>query len=194
MKKTVIAALLLLSMMAAMITGPLYINVQGAQAGMEDKVEENMEENQYLKPPDEELRKKLTELQYYVTQEAGTERPFQNEYWNFDEPGIYVDIVSGEPLFSSKDKYQSSCGWPAFTEGLKEEALVEKSDLSFGRVRTEVRSRAGDSHLGHVFQNDPESPNGVRYCINSASLRFIPYEQMEEEGYGEWMDEVKKAE
>ena len=116
--------------------------------------------------------------------ESGTERAFTGEFWDKFEKGIYVDVVTGEPLFSSTDKYESGCGWPAFTKPIEGPAVVEKEDLSHGMRRTEVRSRAGDSHLGHVFTGDPESPNGVRYCINSAALRFVPYEKMEAEGYG----------
>ena len=142
----------------------------------------------YRKPAAETIRDKLTEEQYYVTQEAGTEYAFQNEFWNHFAKGIYVDIVTGEPLFSSTDKYESSCGWPAFTKPIEEPSIVELEDLSHGMQRIEVRSRAGNSHLGHVFENDPESPNGVRYCINSASLRFVPYDKMEVEGYGYLMD------
>ena len=138
----------------------------------------------YQKPAAESIRDKLTEEQYRVTQESGTERPFSNEFWNQFEKGIYVDIVTGEPLFSSTDKFESGCGWPAFTKPIEEPAVVEIEDHSHGMRRTEVRSRAGDSHLGHVFTGDPESPNGVRYCINSAALRFVPYEKMEAEGYG----------
>ena len=134
---------------------------------------------------------RLTAEQYYVTQESGTEYPFQNEFWNQTEKGIYVDIVTGEPLFSSADKFESSCGWPAFSKPIEEPSIVELADTSHGMVRTEVRSRAGNTHLGHVFENDPESPNGVRYCINSASLRFIPYAHMEAEGYGYLMDVVE---
>ena len=125
---------------------------------------------------------------YRVTQENGTERAFTGEFWNQFETGIYVDIVTGEPLFSSTDKFESGCGWPAFTKPIEEPAVVELEDLSHGMRRTEVRSRAGDSHLGHVFTGDPESPNGVRYCINSASLRFVPYAKMEAEGYGYLLD------
>jgi len=138
----------------------------------------------YQRPADEVIRNELTEEQYYVTQESGTEYAFQNEFWNRFEKGIYVDIVTGEPLFASTDKFESSCGWPAFSKPIEEPAVVEIIDTSHGMIRTEVRSRAGNSHLGHVFENDPESPNGVRYCINSASLRFVPYESMEAEGYG----------
>ena len=116
--------------------------------------------------------------------ESGTERAFTGEFWDKFEKGIYVDVVTGEPLFSSTDKFESGCGWPAFTKPIEEPAVVELEDNSFGMRRTEVRSRAGDSHLGHVFTGDPESPNGVRYCINSASLRFVPYAKMEAEGYG----------
>ena len=132
----------------------------------------------------ESIRDKLTAEQYRVTQENDTERAFTGEFWDKFEKGIYVDVVTGEPLFSSTDKYESSCGWPAFTKPIEGPAVVEKEDLSHGMRRTEVRSRAGDSHLGHVFTGDPESPNGVRYCINSAALRFVPYEKMEAEGYG----------
>lgn len=138
----------------------------------------------YQKPSAEVIRDKLTEEQYYVTQENGTEYAFQNEFWDHFAKGIYVDIVTGEPLFSSTNKYESSCGWPAFTKPIEAPSVVEVEDYSLGMKRTEVRSRAGDSHLGHVFRNDPESPNGVRYCINSASLRFIPYDKMNAEGYG----------
>jgi len=145
----------------------------------------------YRKPAEEAIRDKLTAEQYYVTQESGTEYAFQNEFWNQFEKGIYVDIVTGEPLFSSSDKFESSCGWPAFSKPIEEPSIVEILDTSHGMIRTEVRSRAGNSHLGHVFENDPESPNGIRYCINSASLRFIPYAHMEAEGYGYLMDVVE---
>lgn len=137
----------------------------------------------YQKPAAEAIRDKLTKEQYMVTQKNDTEKPFENEYWDKFEKGIYVDIVTGEPLFSSTDKFESSCGWPAFSKPIESPAVIELPDNSYGMRRTEVRSRAGDSHLGHVFTGDPESPNGVRYCINSASLRFIPYAKMKDEGY-----------
>ena len=138
----------------------------------------------YRKPAAETVRDRLTEEQYRVTQRDGTERAFTGEFWDKFEKGIYVDVVTGEPLFSSTDKFESGCGWPAFTRPIEAPAVIERPDSSYGMRRTEVRSRAGDSHLGHVFTTDPESPNGVRYCINSAALRFIPYEKMEAEGYG----------
>lgn len=142
----------------------------------------------YQKPAVEAIREKLTDEQFYVTQENGTEYAFENEFWDQFEKGIYVDIVTGEPLFSSTDKYESSCGWPAFTKPIEEPSIIELEDNSLWVPRTEVRSRAGNTHLGHVFLNDPESPNGVRYCINSASLRFVPYAKMKAEGYGYLLD------
>jgi peptide methionine sulfoxide reductase msrA/msrB len=135
---------------------------------------------------EKELRQRLTPLQYTVTQENGTEPPFQNEFWNHMEEGIYVDIVSGEPLFSSLDKFDSGCGWPSFTKPIKDSNITLQLDTSHGMVRMEVRSKLADSHLGHVFDDGPE-PNGLRYCINSAALRFIPKEDLEKEGYGEYL-------
>jgi len=129
--------------------------------------------------------KNLTPEQYHVTQENGTERPFQNEFWDKNDIGIYVDIVSGEPLFISSTKYDAGCGWPSFTQPINQDHIVEKTDATHGMVRTEVRSRDGDSHLGHVFPDGPPEQGGLRYCINSASLRFVPKDQMEQEGYGD---------
>lgn len=134
----------------------------------------------------DELKKKLTPMQYEVTQNNGTEPPFYNEYWNHEEEGIYVDIISGKPLFSSKDKFDAGCGWPSFTKPIEETEIVEKNDTTHNMIRTEVRSKTADSHLGHVFPDGP-MPTGLRYCINSASLRFIPKERLEEEGYGEFI-------
>lgn len=137
---------------------------------------------EYRKTP--EAIDKLTPLQRQVTQEAATERPFTNEFHEHDEPGLYVDIVSGEPLFTSRDKFHSSCGWPSFTRPVATESVHENRDTTHGMVRTEVRSQYGDSHLGHVFPDGPPDQGGLRYCINSASLRFIPLADLEKEGYG----------
>ncbi|GAF19358.1 LOW QUALITY PROTEIN: peptide methionine sulfoxide reductase MsrB [Bacillus sp. JCM 19046] len=130
----------------------------------------------------DDLKKKLTPMQYHVTQENGTEPPFKNEFYQLEEDGIYVDIVSGKPLFSSNDKYDAGCGWPSFTKPIEEKEVIEKEDRSHFMVRTEVRSNESDSHLAHVFPDGP-GPNGLRYCINSAALRFIPKEELEKEGY-----------
>ena len=135
----------------------------------------------------EERLKQLTQMQYYVTQQKGTEPPYQNEYDQHFEEGIYVDIVSGKPLFSSKDKFDAGCGWPSFAKPIETQEITEHFDTSHGMRRVEVRSKTADSHLGHVFPDGPRELGGLRYCINSAALRFIPKDRLEEEGYGEYL-------
>ena len=137
---------------------------------------------------EEALRERIGDLAYDVTRHAATERPYTGKYDHFFEKGLYVDIVSGEVLFSSEDKYESGCGWPAFTKPVSQDAVDERLDISHGMIRTEVKSAVAGSHLGHVFEDGPEEKGGLRYCINSAALRFIPYEQLEEQGYGAYSD------
>lgn len=144
----------------------------------------------YVKKSNEELKMSLTDEQYRITQENGTEAPFSNEYDNQFEKGIYVDITTGEPLFVSTDKFNSGCGWPAFSKPIDRKAIKEKIDKSHGMVRTEVRSSTGDAHLGHVFTDGPEDMGGLRYCINSAALKFITKDKMKEEGYEEYLDKI----
>lgn len=146
-----------------------------------------IDQKNYPKPEKAVLKKKLTPLQFAVTQENETEPPFFNEYWETKEEGIYVDITTGEPLFTSKDKFQSSCGWPAFAKPLDPNTVLEYNDITHNMIRTEVRSRSGNAHLGHVFNDGPKELGGLRYCINSAALRFIPKKDMEQEGYGEFL-------
>jgi len=159
---------------------PLHYKTYKKGSGREQFIREHWQTN------NEQLKEKLTPMQYYVTQEDGTEPPFQNEYWDHEEEGIYVDIVSGEVLFSSKDKFDANCGWPSFTKPVKDNQIVERLDRSHGMIRTEVRSKEADSHLGHVFHDGPTEHGGLRYCINSAALRFIPKDELEQAGYGEY--------
>ena len=149
--------------------------------------------NDFTKPSADTLKSKLDDLQYKVTQQCGTEPPFRNAYWDNHKPGIYVDVVSGEPLFSSIDKFDSGTGWPSFTKPIAGTDIVEKKDTAYGMERVEARSKKADSHLGHVFPDGPRDKGGMRYCINSASLKFIPVENMEKEGYGQYLDPFVKA-
>lgn len=151
-----------------------------------DKFEKAAQNSRFHRMTKQQLKESLTPMQYQVTQEKGTEPPFKNEYYNQDEEGIYVDITTGEPLFVSTDKFESGCGWPSFSKPIDDKVVAKKIDLSHGMIRSEVRSALGDSHLGHVFNDGPKEKGGQRYCINSASLRFIPREDMDRLGYGEW--------
>jgi peptide methionine sulfoxide reductase msrA/msrB len=181
-------------MLAAGVAGVMRNAGRAQPAGSSNiSTHQFMDAKNFKKPSEAELKKELTPEQFAVTQQSATEPAFRNEYWNNHAPGIYVDVVSGQPLFSSLDKFDSGCGWPSFTQPLSGTDVVEHADHSFGMTRTEVRSSVADSHLGHVFDDGPPDKGGLRYCINSASLRFIPLDKMEAEGYGAQLEPFIKA-
>ena len=183
---------------AALLVGGILVMIHNASRAQPADISTNQiyqptNMSDFKKPSAAELQKKLTAEQFAVTQEAATEPAFHNEFWDNHKPGIYVDIVSGKPLFSSLDKFDSGCGWPSFTKPVNSADVVEHTDNSFGMERTEVRSTVADSHLGHVFDDGPADKGGLRYCINSASLKFIPVEEMEKAGYGQYLAPFVKA-
>jgi methionine-R-sulfoxide reductase len=180
---------------AAAVAAGIFAVVHNAGRAQSTDISNNqlMNMSDFKKPSAAELKQKLTAEQFAVTQQSATEPAFQNEFWDNHKPGIYVDIVSGKPLFSSLDKFDSGCGWPSFTTPLNGTDVVEHTDNSYGMARTEVRSAAADSHLGHVFDDGPSDKGGLRYCINSASLKFIPVEDMEKAGYGQYLAPFEKA-
>jgi methionine-R-sulfoxide reductase len=183
---------------AALLAGGIFAVVHNAGRAQPIEISTNQtyqptNMSDFKKTSAAELKKKLTAEQFAVTQESATEPAFHNEFWDNEKPGIYVDVVSGKPLFSSLDKFDSGCGWPSFTKPLASTDVVEHTDNSYGMERTEVRSTAADSHLGHVFDDGPADKGGLRYCINSASLKFIPVEEMEKAGYGQYLAPFVKA-
>jgi peptide-methionine (R)-S-oxide reductase len=188
MQRMKIAGITAAALLAAGIFTVLHNASRAQPAGIStNQIYQYTNMSDFKKPSADELKKKLTAEQFAVTQEAATEPSFHNEFWDNHKPGIYVDIVSGKPLFSSLDKFDSGCGWPSFTTPLNQTDVVEHTDNSFGMSRTEVRSTVADSHLGHVFDDGPADKGGLRYCINSASLKFIPVEEMEKAGYGQYL-------
>jgi methionine-R-sulfoxide reductase len=190
--KTLVVAALLAAGAIAFARYTLFAQPAAVASGPAISTNQVMNPNDFKKPDDTTLKKQLTSEQYAVTQQAATEPPFHNEYWDNHTPGIYVDVVSGQPLFSSLDKFDSGCGWPSFTQPLSGSNIMQQEDLSLGMDRTEVRSSLADSHLGHVFDDGP-GPTHLRYCINSASLRFIPVDKMEAAGFGKYLDPFIKA-
>lgn len=170
----------------------LAVNAADPAPAAEKEKPKNEQTKEPAKVNKDELKSKLSPMQYKVACEGGTEPAFHNAYWDNHEPGIYVDVISGEPLFASIHKFDSGTGWPSFTQSLKKESIVEKKDVSYGMVRTEVRSSKGDAHLGHVFNDGPPEAGGMRYCINSASLRFIPVAKLKESGYAEYLPLFEK--
>jgi peptide methionine sulfoxide reductase msrA/msrB len=186
-----IAGIAAMTLLAAGIFAVVHNAGHAQLTGISNSQPTNMSD--FNKPSAAELKHKLTAEQFAVTQEAATEPAFHNEFWDNHKPGIYVDIVSGKPLFSSLDKFDSGCGWPSFSVPLNKTDVVEHTDNSYGMARTEVRSSVADSHLGHVFDDGPTDKGGLRYCINSASLKFIPVEEMEKAGYGQYLAPFVKA-
>jgi methionine-R-sulfoxide reductase len=180
---------------AAVLTAGIFAFLHNAGRAEPAEISTNQQVymSDFKKPDPTELKKTLSAEQFNVTQQCGTEPPFRNAYWDNHQPGIYVDVVSGEPLFSSLDKFDSGTGWPSFTKPVKAAEVVEKTDTAYGMKRTEVRSKVADSHLGHVFDDGPSADGGLRYCINSASLKFIPVAEMEKAGYGEYLAPFVKA-